>query len=159
MIVFVLILFSALANVYGSTFQKTLIDSYITPMMNQSNPNFQPLIAGIAKLALIYVLGILSTYIWNRLMITISLGTLNDIREDLFAHMESLPLRYFDTHAHGDIMSVYTNDTDTLRQLISQSVPQVVSSIVSIVMVVASMFMLGWQLALVTIAGALFMLL
>lgn len=157
-IVFVLILFSALANVYGSTFQKTLIDSYITPMMNQSNPNFQPLIAGIAKLALIYVLGILSTYIWNRLMITISLGTLNDIREDLFAHMESLPLRYFDTHAHGDIMSVYTNDTDTLRQLISQSVPQVVSSIISIVMVVASMFMLGWQLALVTIAGALFML-
>lgn len=157
-IVFILILFSALANVYGSTFQKTLIDSYITPMLSETNPNYQPLVAGIAQLALIYILGIISTYIWNRLMITISLGTLNDIREGLFAHMESLPLRYFDTHAHGDIMSVYTNDTDTLRQLISQSVPQVVSSLVSIVMVVVSMFLLGWQLALITICGALVML-
>lgn len=157
-IVFVLIIVSGLANVYGSTFQKTLIDDYITPMLSQNPPDYGPLIQGILQLAAIYIVGITSTYIWNRLMITISLGTLNYIREGLFAHMETLPLRYFDTHAHGDIMSVYTNDTDTLRQLISQSVPQMVSSLLTIIMVTGSMLILGWELALVTIACSMLML-
>lgn len=157
--VLILIIFSALAAVYGSTFQRTLIDDYILPLMKQPEPDYSPLAVAILQLAAIYLAGIVSTYTWNRLMVTISLGTLNEVRETLFAHMESLPLRYFDTHAHGDIMSVYTNDTDTLRQLISQSVPQVISSGVSIVMVFFSMMMMGWQLALITVACSLIMLL
>lgn len=154
-----LILFSALANVYGSTFQKTLIDDYITPMTQQNPPDFGPLRAAILQLAAIYAAGVICTFIWNRMMITISLGTLNDVRERLFSHMETLPLRYFDTNAHGDIMSIYTNDTDTLRQLISQSIPQVVSSLVTLILVVGSMLALGWQLALITIFFSLLMLL
>ena len=156
--VLILIIFSALAGVYGSTFQRTLIDDYILPLMNQSDPDFTPLTVAIFQLAAIYAAGVISTYTWNRLMVTISLGTLNEVREKLFAHMESLPLRYFDTHAHGDIMSVYTNDTDTLRQLISQSVPQVISSGVSIILVFSSMMMMGWQLALITVACSMLML-
>lgn len=156
--VFVLIIFSALAGVYGSTFQRTLIDDYILPLMKQPHPDFIPLAVAILQLAGIYLAGIVSTYVWNRLMVTISLGTLNEVRENLFAHMESLPLRYFDTNAHGDIMSVYTNDTDTLRQLISQSVPQVISSGVTILLVFVSMMMMGWQLALITVACSLLML-
>ena len=156
--VFVLIIFSALAGVYGSTFQRTLIDDYILPLMKQPHPDFTPLAVAILQLAGIYLAGIVSTYVWNRLMVTISLGTLNEVRENLFAHMESLPLRYFDTNAHGDIMSVYTNDTDTLRQLISQSVPQVISSGVTILLVFVSMMMMGWQLALITVACSLLML-
>ena len=156
--VFVLIIFSALAGVYGSTFQRTLIDDYILPLMKQPHPDFTPLAVAILQLAGIYLAGIVSTYVWNRLMVTISLGTPNEVRENLFAHMESLPLRYFDTNAHGDIMSVYTNDTDTLRQLISQSVPQVISSGVTILLVFVSMMMMGWQLALITVACSLLML-
>uniref|UniRef100_UPI002625B289 ABC transporter ATP-binding protein n=1 Tax=Faecalibaculum rodentium TaxID=1702221 RepID=UPI002625B289 len=105
----------------------------------------------IAGMAGIYLAGILSTWIWSRLMVNISLGTLNDVREGLFRHMETLPVSYFDTHAHGDIMSIYTNDTDTLRQLISQSAPQVLSSGAQIVFVLVSMFLMNWQLALVTV--------
>lgn len=150
MIVF-LILFSALANVLGSTFLQTLIDQYITPLSGQSNPDFSGLLKAIAGMAGIYLAGILSTWIWNRLMVNISLGTLNDVREGLFRHMETLPVSYFDTHAHGDIMSIYTNDTDTLRQLISQSAPQVLSSGAQIVFVLVSMFVMNWQLALVTV--------
>ncbi|WP_286072955.1 ABC transporter ATP-binding protein [Faecalibaculum rodentium] len=146
-----LILFSALANVLGSTFLQTLIDQYITPLSGQSNPDFSGLLKAIAGMAGIYLAGILSTWIWNRLMVNISLGTLNDVREGLFRHMETLPVSYFDTHAHGDIMSIYTNDTDTLRQLISQSAPQVLSSGAQIVFVLVSMFVMNWQLALVTV--------
>lgn len=158
-IVFILIIVSALANVYGSTFQKTLIDTYITPLQGQSDPDFSTLNVAILQLAAIYAVGVACTYTWNRMMINVSLGTLNDVRERLFSHMQSLPLRYFDTNAHGDIMSVYTNDTDTLRQLISQSIPQVVSSLVSIIMVTGSMLILGWELALITLACSVVMLL
>lgn len=157
-VVFILIVIAGLASVYGSTFQKTLIDGYITPMMVNHSTDYQPLLIAILELAAIYAVGVISSYLWNRLMINISLGTLNHVREDLFAHMETLPLRYFDTHAHGDIMSVYTNDTDTLRQLISQSVPNVVSSLLTIVMVIVSMLLLGWELALITITCSLAML-
>ncbi|WP_276847829.1 ABC transporter ATP-binding protein [Faecalibaculum rodentium] len=150
-IIVFLILFSALANVLGSTFLQTLIDQYITPLSGQSNPDFSGLLKAIAGMAGIYLTGILSTWIWNRLMVNISLGTLNDVREGLFRHMETLPVSYFDTHAHGDIMSIYTNDTDTLRQLISQSAPQVLSSGAQIVFVLVSMFVMNWQLALVTV--------
>lgn len=150
-VVFVLIVFSALVTVYGSTFQRTLIDDYILPLQKQADPDYAPLTVAILQLAGIYIAGIISTYVWNRLMVTISLGTLNEVREKLFAHMESLPLRYFDTNAHGDIMSVYTNDTDTLRQLISQSVPQMISSGVTILLVMVSMLLMGWQLALITL--------
>lgn len=150
-IIIFLILFSALANVLGSTFLQTLIDQYITPLSGQSNPDFSGLLKAIAGMAGIYLAGILSTWIWNRLMVNISLGTLNDVREGLFRHMETLPVSYFDTHAHGDIMSIYTNDTDTLRQLISQSAPQVLSSGAQIVFVLVSMFVMNRQLALVTV--------
>ena len=157
-IVFFLIIFSGLANVYGTTFQKTLIDDYVTPMIISGSTDFTPLLHAILLLAAIYAVGVICSYTWNRIMVRISLGTLNDVRERLFAHMETLPLRYFDTTAHGDIMSIFTNDTDTLRQLISQAVPQVISSLVSIVLVAASMLMMNWALALITIACSLVML-
>lgn len=154
----VLIVASALANVYGSVFQQKLIDDYIRPMLNGSITSYTPLLYAILTLLMIYLVGVAATYTWNRAMVTISLGTLNHVRENLFSHMESLPIRYFDTNAHGDIMSVYTNDTDTLRQLISQAIPQVVNSAITILMVVGSMIMLSWQLAILTLLFALLML-
>ncbi len=158
LIIVFLICFSAFANVYGNTFQQSLIDDYITPMLQSGSKDFTPLLHAIAQLAMIYLLGIVSTYTWNRMMVRISLGTLNNVRERLFAHMESLPIKYFDTHAHGDIMSVYTNDTDTLRQMISQSIPQVFSSMVSIIMVVVAMVSMSWILAAITFLFAFCML-
>lgn len=158
-LVAVLIIVSALGNVYGSMFQQRLIDDYITPMVQSGSNDFHPLLLAIAQMVMVYLIAIAATYFWNRTMISISLGTLNNVRKELFAHMESLPLRYFDTHAHGDVLSVYTNDTDTLDQLISQSVPQIFSSGMTILMVVVSMFSLSWQLALITIGFSLLMLL
>lgn len=155
----VLICASAFANVYGNTFQQSLIDDYITPMLQTDSHDFTPLLQAISQLIMIYLIGIVSTYTWNRMMVRISLGTLNNVRERLFRHMESLPIRYFDTHAHGDIMSVYTNDTDTLRQMISQSIPQVFSSVVSILMVVVAMISMSWILAIITFIFAFCMLL
>ena len=111
--IILLILVSSFANVYGSTFQQTLIDNYITPMVQNGSKDFSPLLVALAQLAMVYLIGVVSTYTWNRLMVYVSLGTLNNVREQLFQHMETLPISYFDTHAHGDIMSVYTNDTDT----------------------------------------------
>lgn len=154
----VLIIVAALGNVYGSMFQQRLIDDYITPMMTSADHNFGPLSVAISQLIMVYLIAIAATYLWNRLMINISVGTLNDVRKALFSHMESLPLRYFDTHAHGDVMSVYTNDTDTLDQMISQSIPQIFSSAVTIIMVLVSMFTLSWQLALITICFSALML-
>lgn len=155
----VLIIVSSIANVYGSTFQQTLIDDYITPMARNHSTDFTPLFMALSQLVMVYLLGVVATYTWNRTMVYVSLGTLNDVRERLFAHMESLPIRYFDTHAHGDIMSVYTNDTDTLRQLISQSVPQVFSSAMMILFVLISMIRLSWVLTIVTVSFSLCMLL
>lgn len=158
LLIAVLICASAFANIYGNTFQQSLIDDYITPMLQTGSHDFTPLLQAISQLIMIYLIGIVSTYTWNRMMVRISLGTLNNVRERLFRHMESLPIRYFDTHAHGDIMSVYTNDTDTLRQMISQSIPQVFSSVVSILMVVIAMISMSWILAIITFIFAICML-
>ena len=128
LIVLVLIIVSSIANVYGSMFLKSLIDDYIVPLLSQKVPNYTPLLYALMELAMIYGVGILATYGFNRIMVTISLGTLKHIRDELFEHMQTLPLRFFDTHAHGDIMSVYTNDVDTMRQVISQTIPNVISS-------------------------------
>lgn len=137
---------SVLANVRGSLFLQTLIDAYITPMIGAESPNFAPLLKALSTMALIYAVGALSTYLYNRLMITVAQGSLTKIRNDLFAHMETLSIPYFDTHAHGDIMSIYTNDVDTLRQLISQSIPQLLSSGITIVSVFISMVRLSLPL-------------
>ena len=156
-IVLVLIIVSSIANVYGSMFLKSLIDDYIVPLLSQTVPNYTPLFNALMELVMIYGVGILATYGFNRIMVTISLGTLKHIRDELFEHMQTLPLRFFDTHAHGDIMSVYTNDTDTLRQLISQSIPQVIVSLMTIISVTISMFILNVPLAVLTIACGLLM--
>ena len=150
--VIVLIFVSVLANVQGTMFMKNLIDDYITPFLMTDTPDFSPLANAIARVACFYGVGILSTYMYNRIMITVTQGTLRSLRDDVFAHMERLPIQYFDTHAHGDIMSVYTNDIDTLRQMISQSIPQVVSSGITIVSVFVSMLILSVPLTAVTLA-------
>lgn len=137
--VLVCIVISAVVGVVGSLFIKTLIDDYITPLLTQKNPSFGPLAIMLVKMACVYALGILGTFLYNRLMITIAQGVLKKIRDDMFSHMQTLPIRYFDTHTHGDIMSYYTNDTDTLRQMIAQSIPQVFSSIITIVAVFVGM--------------------
>ena len=149
LLVLVLIVFGSLANVAGNLFLKTLIDSYITPFLSQAAPDFAPLLRALLIMACIYYLGALSTYGYNRIMVGITQGTMRNIREDLFRHMESLPICYFDTHAHGDIMSIYTNDIDTLRQMISQSLPQLVSSVITVISVFFSMIALSLPLTLV----------
>ncbi|HJB19056.1 MAG TPA: ABC transporter ATP-binding protein/permease [Candidatus Bariatricus faecipullorum] len=149
--VFVLILCSVLANVQGTMFTRNLIDEYIVPMLTVKKPDFGPLAAAIGRVAVFYAVGILSTYTWNRIMVEVTQGTLRNLRDDLFTHMELLPIRYFDTHAHGDIMSVYTNDVDTLRQIISQSIPQFINSAITVVSVLVSMIILSIPLTLVTL--------
>lgn len=147
-IVLVSIFGSVFANVQGSLFLQSLIDDYITPMIGMENPNFGPLLGAIATMALIYVVGVCCTYLYNRLMLHVTQGTLRDIRDQLFEHMEELAIPYFDQHAHGDIMSIYTNDTDTLRQMINQSIPSLISSSVTIVSVFISMLRLSPLLTL-----------
>ncbi|MBP3894176.1 MAG: ABC transporter ATP-binding protein [Atopobiaceae bacterium] len=153
------ILASSWAMVQSTLFTQTLIDDYITPMLTQGNPDYGPLAAAIGRLALVAAVGVGSQYLYNRLMVTISQGTLRDLRIEVFEHMESLPISYFDTHSHGDIMSIYTNDIDTLRQLISQTIPQFISSVSTIVMVLISMLMLSIPLTGVTLAMVAVMLL
>ena len=148
--VVVLIVVSVLCNVQGTMFLKNLIDEYITPFLLSDNPNFTPLAHAIAKVAAFYALGVLATFGYNRLMVNVTQGTLRNLRNDLFSHMEKLPIKYFDTHAHGDIMSVYTNDIDTLRQMISQSMPQLLNSGITIVSVFISMLILSIPLTIVT---------
>lgn len=142
---------SSLVSVKGTLFMQTLIDDYILPLMGQSNPDFTPLAMAIMKLASFFIAGALMTYAYNRIMVNVSQGTMKKIRIELFTHMESLPIKYFDTHAHGDIMSVYTNDIDTLRQMISQSIPQLVSSTATIISVFVSMVMLNIPLTILTL--------
>ena len=148
--VVVLIVVSVLCNVQGTMFMKNLIDEYITPFLLSDNPNFTPLAHAIAKVAAFYALGVLATFGYNRLMVNVTQGTLRNLRNDLFSHMEKLPIKYFDTHAHGDIMSVYTIDIDTLRQMISQSMPQLLNSGITIVSVFISMLILSIPLTIVT---------
>ena len=147
----VLIFISVLANVQGTMFIQRLIDDYIAPMLVADTPDFGPLAGAIARVAGFYLIGVAAAYAWNRIMICVTQGTLLNVRNDLFSHMETLPIKYFDTHAHGDIMSTYTNDTDTLRQMISQSMPQVLNSFITIVSVFISMVILSIPLTIVTL--------
>ena len=143
LLVFVLILCGTAAMVMGNLFIKTLIDDYIAPFLTQSSPNFTPLLKQLVRMGLIFLAGALSTLAYNQIMVYVTQGTLRSLRCDLFRHMETLPIRYFDTHPHGDIMSIYTNDIDTLRQMISQSMPQLVSSAATILGVLLSMISLN----------------
>ena len=138
---------------------QSLIDDYIVPLTQMEQPDFSPLAGALFRVGCVYAIGILCAYTYNRIMVNVSQGTMRSLRVELFEHMESLPIRYFDTHAHGDIMSVYTNDVDTLRQLISQSIPQLVNSAVTIVTTFISMFLLDLPLTLITLAMVCLMLL
>ena len=157
-IVLICIVVSALANVQASLFLKSLIDDYIVPMTQQAAPDFGPLTAALIRMGCIYAVGVLAAWLNARIMVNVTQGTLRNLRTQLFTHMESLPIKYFDQHPHGDIMSVYTNDVDTLRQMLSQSIPQLVSSAITIVSVFASMVMLSWQLTVVTMCMVALML-
>jgi ATP-binding cassette subfamily B protein len=150
-IVMACIIISVLANLQGTMFMKSLIDDYIIPLMKSENPDFSLLLARIIKVAGFYIIGVIATYSYNRIMVNVTQGTLMNMRNEMFTHMESLPIKYFDTNAHGDIMSLYTNDIDTLRQMISQSVPQLFSSIITIVGVLVCMIMLDIPLTIVTL--------
>ncbi len=156
-IVCVAIIISALANVLGIQFIESLIDDYIVPLIGNENPDFSSLLQAIFSMGIIYLMGVLATYIYNRLMINISQGILNRIRTEMFEHMQSLPIGYFDSHQHGEIMSTYTNDVDALRQCLSQSIPQVFSAIVTMITVLISMLTTDIYLTLVVIAMVIIM--
>lgn len=147
-IVVVSIIISAATNAIGISFTKTLIDDYIAPLLTQETPDFSNLARIIGWMALLYLTGAVFTYIFNRTMVTVSQGILKDIRDEMFTHMESLPIRYFDSNATGDIMSHYTNDTDTLRQMISQSIPQIFSSLIMILSIIIAMFIINIPMTL-----------
>ena len=151
LIVAVSILISALATLSATLFMEELIDQYIVPLLSAAVPDFGPLAGRLLSLAAVLAAGILCAYAYNRIMVNVSQGTMKRIRTELFSHMESLPIRYFDTHAHGDIMSVYTNDVDTLRQLISQSLPQLLNSCVSFISTLISMIVLDIPLTIISL--------
>ena len=157
-IVAVLILVSVLANVQGTMFTQSLIDDYIQPLLTAESADYQPLAMAILRVAGFYAIGVASAYIYNRLMINVTQGVLRNLRNDLFSHMETLPIKYFDTHSHGDIMSIYTNDTDTIRQMVSQSMPQVFNSAITVVSVFISMVILSVPLTIVTLVMVAVML-
>ena len=157
-IVIVLICVGVLANVQGTLFQKSLIDDYIKPMLLTEKPDFSPLLEAMMRVAGFYLIGVVSTFTYNRIMVNVTQGVLRNMRNDVFTHMEKLPVKYFDTHSHGDIMSVYTNDIDTLRQVVSQSIPQLVNCTMTIVSVLLSMIYLSIPLTLVTLAMVCVML-
>ena len=149
-VVLICVLLNTYASIQGTLFTKTLIDDYIAPMLLKSSPDFAPLLSAIIRIAIIYLLGVGASFLQQKLMIYVAQGTLLRIREKIFSSMEKLPIKYFDTHAHGDIMSIYTNDVDTLRQLISQSLVQLVSSVVTICWTFVTMIMLSVPLTIVT---------
>lgn len=150
-LVVICIFITVLASVQGTWFMQTLIDGYILPLIGQADPDFSGLLHAIMRVAIFYLIGALASYIYTRIMVNVSQGTLKNLRDDMFTHMEELPIRYFDTHYHGDIMSTYTNDIDTLRQMISQSMPQFLNSIITIVSVFVSMLLLNVPLTIVTL--------
>ena len=150
-LVVICIFITVLASVQGTWFMQTLIDGYILPLIGQTDPDFSGLLHAIMRVAVFYLIGALASYIYTRIMVNVSQGTLKNLRDDMFTHMEELPIRYFDTHYHGDIMSTYTNDIDTLRQMISQSMPQFLNSIITIVSVFVSMLLLNIPLTIVTL--------
>ena len=158
----ILVVICIIANVFASTqgtmFMRTLIDSYILPLLGNANPDFAPLAKAIARVAGFYACGVLASFIQARIMVLVTQGTMRNLRDDMFEKMESLPIKYFDTHAHGDIMSMYTNDIDTMRQMISQSIPQVINSAITVVTVLTYMFILSVPLTLVNLAMVSLML-
>lgn len=157
-IVIISIIVSAIASVLGIQFLKSLIDNYITPLLGMENPNFEPLFVAVVGMGGMYLIGILSTYLYNRLMINISQGVLKKVRSEMFEHMQKLPIRYFDTHAHGEIMSTYTNDVDTLREMISQSIPQVFSAVITMTSILISMITTDIYLTFIVLGMVVLML-
>ena len=150
-IVVICIFVSVLANVQGTMFTKNLIDDYIVPLLKTKTPDYGPLLSAMGRVAIFYGIGVISTFAYSKIMIYVSQGTIKNLRVELFSHMQDLPIRYFDSHAHGDIMSIYTNDIDTLRQLISQSLPQILNSAITVVSVFVSMVILNIPLTVLTI--------
>ena len=157
-IVIVCILLTAIATVVGATFPQTLVDDYITPMLQNGTDDFDGLASDLFRLACIMAGGVLTAFAYNRIMVNVSQGTMRHLRDDLFRRMESLPIKYFDTHAHGDIMSVYTNDVDTLRQMLSQSVPQIINSVITMAATLVTMVLLNPALTVISILTAVVML-
>ena len=156
--VLICIVVNALAMVSCSLYLQTLIDSYITPLLQAATPDFAPLFRSISIMGCIYAVGILACLFYNRTMVSIAQGTLKRIRDEMFEHMQTLPIRYFDTHTHGDIMSHYTNDTDTLRQMLAQSIPQMFSSLITIISVFFAMLFTSWQLTIFVLCFVFIML-
>ena len=157
--VIVCILATAITTVIGATFPQTLVDDYITPMLANGSKDFSGLASNLVRLACIMGVGVLTAFTYNRIMVNVSQGTMLHLRDDLFRRMEALPIKYFDTHAHGDIMSVYTNDVDTLRQLLSQSIPQIINSVISLVATLVTMIILNPVLTIISVLTAVVMLL
>ena len=158
MLVILCILIAAIATVLGATFPQSLIDDYIVPMINSGSNDYSALASAIIRLICILAVGILAAWAYNRIMVSVSQGTMLRLRNDLFQRMESLPIKYFDSHAHGDIMSVYTNDVDTLRQLLSQSIPQIINSVITMTATLISMIVLNPTLTIISILTAVLML-
>ena len=152
-------LVSAVATVVGATFPQKLVDNYITPMLQNGSRDFSGLASDIMRLVCVMGIGVVASFSYNRIMVNVSQGTMRNLRDDLFSRMESLPIKYFDTHAHGDIMSVYTNDVDTLRQLLSQSVPQIINSAITMIATLVTMIILNPALTVISILTAFVMLL
>ena len=157
-LVIICIIISSVVSVTASIFMRTLIDDYIMPLLGQVDPNYDGLIRALLMLASIFIIGIIASFTHNRLMIKVAQGTLKKIRDEMFTKMQSLPVRYFDTNTHGDVMSHYTNDTDTLEQMISQSLPNTLSSLITLLTVVVSMLSMSWQLSLFVFAFVFIML-
>ena len=158
LLVVLCILVSATANVSGTSFPQTLIDDYVVPMLNSGSTDFSGLWQAVVRLSCLLALGVVASYGYNRIMVTISQGTMRHLRDDLFHRMEALPIKYFDTHSHGDIMSVYTNDIDTLRQLMSQSIPQVINSVVTMLATLVVMLRLNPTLTIISVLTAVVMI-
>lgn len=156
--VIVCILITAIATVIGATFPQTLVDDYITPMLQNGTDDFSGLAGDLIQLACVMGVGVITAFAYNRIMVNVSQGTMRHLRDDLFRRMESLPIKYFDTHAHGDIMSVYTNDVDTLRQLLSQSIPQIINSVITMLATLVTMIILNPVLTIISILTAFVML-
>ncbi|MBQ8924723.1 MAG: ABC transporter ATP-binding protein [Clostridia bacterium] len=150
-IVVICIILSAVATIIGTLFMRTLVDDYIVPLTKMADPDYGPLAQAVLKMVGVFLIGVFSSWLYNRLMINVTQGSLRRLRVDLFHKMESLPIKYFDTHSHGDIMSVYTNDVDTMRQLISQSVPQIINSTITFLMTFVSMIVLSVPLTLLSV--------
>ena len=159
LLVIVCILITAITTVVGATFPQTLVDDYITPMLQNGTDDFSGLASDLIRLACIMGVGVITAFSYNRIMVNVSQGTMRHLRDDLFRRMESLPIKYFDTHAHGDIMSVYTNDVDTLRQLLSQSIPQIINSVITMAATLITMIILNPALTVISILTAVVMLL